>query len=253
MTKRKRKKSGKTKRKPARSKKRGAPRKGAPLFSRSTKQTNTGSASAWTKWGRQRSQSDPTASRRRHVQRILESRGVAPPVAHKIAYGMDPDRFYVMRIYGYAGSDLNDDSVPGDIPVLQAQFVGSGAYNWTRAMGYASRAPIEEVDIEELDGAVIDRPFWFDPRYSVKTVSGERVYGHGSFEEWRDRLKTGRPKKAGGGMTAGERRKNRKSKRDALKRRQALRARVEALKKQGKHIEANRLLERSKRSRKVDL
>ncbi len=247
MAPRKRKGTKKPKRRSKPRKKKGAGRS-APFFSRQGK-TSTGSTQSWTAWGQARS-SDPTESRRRQVVKLLEARGVYPEIAHKIAYGMAPKNPYMMRIYGFAGSDPNDPGSPGDVPVLQATFVGSGVRLWSLAIGYASKAPIEHVEIDELERTVLERPLW-GPE-SVKTVSGQRVYGSGQFVEYRDRRKRGPRKKTGGGMTAAERRKNNKSKEAAIKRRVAIRKRIDALKKTDP-LAADRLLERSKRSRKVDL
>jgi len=196
---------------------------------------------------------DPTESRRQQVIKLLEARDVDPYVAKKIAYGMEPNEFYLLRIYGYASSDPLDAGGPGDTPVLQATYVGSGIRLWSRAIGYASKAPIEDAEIHMLDGAVLDRPLW--GKESVKTIKGERVYanGNGIFEEWRDRLKTGRPKKAGGGMTASERRKDRKRKTNAIQRKRETEKRARALEAKGDLVGAARLRRRSQSARKIDL
>ncbi len=270
MAKRKR-----TKSKPTRSKrksKKGAGKKPAPFFSRAainpgkkTRKKPKASA-AWTKWGRSRV-STKTENDRRKVVKLLEARGVYPEVAHKIAYEMEPDRYYILRIYGVHPSDPDGNvdlgALMGETPVIQATFIGSGERLWHRCIGYASRAPIEHVEIDELDtekGGYIDRPFWYTDK-SIKTVTGERVYGSGTFDEYRDRQKTGRPKsKKGRGSTAEERRKDRRRKNAALKRKSATNNRYNELiakwRKTGDvkyQHEAARLRERSKRSRKVDL
>jgi len=164
---------------------------------------------------------------------------------------MDPTTHYLVEIYGFAGSDPNDEGMPGDLPVRQAVFIGAGVVMWTRIVGYSGKAPIEHVEIKEIDPDVVeDRPLW--DQYSVTTVDGEVVYGHGSLAEWKDRQKVGRPKKGGGGMNAADRRKNRKSKNAAIKRRQALKARIDALKKTDP-LAADRLLRRSKSARKINI
>lgn len=174
--------------------------------------------------------------------------GVASDIADQIAYEMQPERPYLLRIWGYAGSDPDDPGSPGDMPVLQATFVGNGAENWSRAIEYAKKAPIDYVEINELEWGVSARPLW--DQDSVETIEGERVYGHGRLEEYRDRQKEGRPKKAGGGMTAAERRKDRQRKNAAIKRKQKTDARIAALKDKDP-IAAQRLKDRSKKARKV--
>ncbi len=191
---------------------------------------------------------DPIASQRGQVYRILVHRGVATDVARMIAYEeMDPDHSYIVTIYGYAGSrDEDGAGRMGDVPVRQADFVGECRQVWARLIGYASKAPIEYVEINELAPDSLDHPLWDTD--SVQTVSGVSVVGHGNKAEWLDRRKRGARKKGGGGMPAPERRKNRKGKNAAIQRRQALNKRIAKLKKTDP-VAAVRLQERSKRAR----
>jgi hypothetical protein len=192
-----------------------------------------------------------SGSRRAQVVKLLEARGVEPYVANKIAFGMEPTRFYMLRIYGYASSDPND--LRGDEPVLQATYVGSGIRLWSRAIGYASKAPIDDATIVELMDAVIDRPLWGPD--TVKTVDGPRVYGNGSFQEYADRQKQGRRQKANmrQKMTAAERRADRKRKNAVLGRRLKTEKRARDLEKAGDFVGADRLRRRSKRARTIDM
>lgn len=224
----------------------------AALFSRAPSQATPlraiDQSDAWTEWGRRRSE-NPYEARRRQVYKILVARGVASDLAQQVA-NLDPFKHYIVEIYGFAGSDPNDEGSPGDLPVRQAVFVGQGVVIWTRVVGYAKKAPIEHIEIHEIDPVMEDRPLW--DQYSVHTVEGVEIYGHGNLEEWKDRQKVGRRKKGGGGMSAPERRKNRKAKTAALKRKEATRSRVNAL-KQTDPLAAERLLQRSQRARKIKL
>lgn len=205
---------------------------------------------SWRQWVRDRG-GRPLDNRREQVRKLLSIKDVSPVAIEKITDGMNPDRFYIIRIYGYRGSS-ETDGVPGDEPILQATFVGSGTGMWMKAIHYASFAPIEDVEIDEIEHPGPDRPLW--GKESVKSVDGERFYaGVGDWQEWRDRKKAGRPKKSGGGMTADQRRKNRKSKRAAKKRLDAVRARIKALADAGDIASANKLKTRSESRRKIDL
>lgn len=190
---------------------------------------------------------------RRQVERLLISRGVASDIAHQIAYDMNPDLYYLLRIWGLFSSDPDDEGSPDMAPVLQAMYVGSGRRLWARCIGYAAKAPIQHVEINRLDpsfGGVVDRPLW--DQYSVTTIEGDQVYGHGKLDEWKTRLKEGRPKKAvpgTGKMTAEERRKFMRAKNAAIRRRQEFNRRYEALRDKDA-VAAQRMLERSKRNRK---
>src|SRR6516225_11179067 len=103
------------------------------------------------------------AGERRLVERILISRGVPTDVAHQIAYDMNPDLYYLLRIWGLYSSDPDDEGSSDLAPVLQVMYVGSGRRLWSRCINYAAKAPIQYVEIDPLDpayGAVDDRPLW---------------------------------------------------------------------------------------------
>lgn len=253
-----------TKRKRRRSRK-GAGKPAPFLFARAKRSAPQSSADpgAWREFAKRRAASDPLAQRRRMVEILLLGRDVYPEIAYKVAYTIDPERFYLARIYGYKSSDPNDDGAPGDVPVLRATYVASGERLWERIIGYAGVAPIEDIDLVEISPSVVDRPLWGNE--SVVTVEGERVYGHGNLQEYRDRQKVGRPKKSGGGKTAKTRRKERKAKDAAIRRKNALLQRVGEMKAKAKKLaakgnkdaaqrlraEADRLLKRSEKRRKV--
>lgn len=244
------------KRTKGRQRKKGAGKSPAPFFARS----QPASTAVFARAPRQ-PPIDPNANRRRQVIILLEHAGVYPSIAREIA-AMEPDLPYILRIYAVNGSphgkfNERSDYQSGETPILQATFVGTGLRLWSRAIGYARNNSIEDVLIEQLKGLEnSDRRFkdaaalW--GKDSVKTVKGERVYGSGQFTEYRDRLKTGRPKKAGGGMTASERRKNRKSKNAALARDRETEARAKRLEDLGDMVGAARLRIRAKAACKVD-
>lgn len=208
------------------------------------------------------------AQKRGAVYRILLSRGVASEVAQTIV-DMEPGEHYLLEIYGYVGSRDDVLDYDGDfVPVLQAMFVGEAEKLWGDCIGYASKAPIQDVRIDELDDWAEHRPLWDTD--SIHTTDGVLVDGHGSRVDWqkdRDERKRGPRKKSGGGMTAEERRAQAKQRQAARSRRNETRERVDALyakaraaDKAGKSGEAQKikakarqLLKRSKRARKVEL
>lgn len=190
-------------------------------------------------------------SRRNQVRKILSRNDVDPDVIDDIV-GMDPVRSYAIQIYGRQSSPRAANAV-GGVVVRQAVFVGPGLRLWSRAVAYSNRADIALVDIAEIATSE-DHPLWdhpFSPQ-SVKTVEGVQIMGQGYWGDWNDRRKLGRPKKGGGRMTAEQRRANSRSKHAANKRRHELRERIDQLKSQGKHLEADRLLRRADAAKKKD-
>lgn len=221
------------------------------VFSRAPSAAQTSiNPNAWKDWARGREAVNVYESRQRQVYKILIAHDVDDYTANLIAYGLDPEKFYIVEIYGYASSDPHDAGAPGDTVVKQAVFVGAGIRLWSRIISYARRAPIDHIDVNEIDAVQLDRPLW--DQFSVTTVDGVRIRGHGQLNDFQDRRKKGRRKKTGGGMTAPQRRQNRKSKTAALQRRIEIDNRIAELKKTNPAA-ADRLLERSKRARKIQL
>lgn len=183
---------------------------------------------------------------------------VDPSVARELA-NVDPKGWYAVVATvkggsGRAGKDANVAKSYDD--QNRVVLVGQGERLWSRFLNLCDPdgggSELVDVEVHEMarPGDKDDAfPLWSGQ--TVTAASGESIEGSGNRRAWElsrePEKKRGRPKKAGGGMTAEERRAEKKRERERKRRKRKSSERVKALASAGKLGAANKLQQRRNR------